>query len=417
MARRSARQTALEGLRLWRKEKRFADSVISGLLSKADLAPFDRAFAMELLYGVLRNLTLLDFWIDRLRASHIEAIVRDILRLGFHQVFLLKTPEHAAVHETVALASQKQRRIINGVLRNAIRQRTELLKQADAQPLFVRASHPQFLLERWQHHFGSECTGELCKWNNRPAPTYGRINRVKMDSESFLQLYPDSSPLPGNPDFVEFNTLPTAALDSGHCYIQDPSTAIACQLLDPQPGETILDACAAPGGKTAYLAQLMQSRGVIIACDRDHERLDILKDNVCRLGASIVRAVCHDWTREHPPEEILSAAPFDRILLDAPCTNTGVMRRRIDVRWRLRSDDFSRMSNEQLSISRAVLRLLKPGGILVYSTCSLEREENQEVIRRLLAKLPGLVLETEKDSFPFRDGFDGAFAARLIRTR
>src|SRR3954451_16422550 len=134
MARRSARQTALTALRLWRKEKRFAHSILSGLLANANLTAPDRAFALELFYGVLRNLTLLDFWIDCLRASHIEAIVRDILRLGFHQVFLLQTPEHAAVHEIVALASQKQRPIINGVLRNAIRQRSELLKQADAQP-------------------------------------------------------------------------------------------------------------------------------------------------------------------------------------------------------------------------------------------------------------------------------------------
>jgi 16S rRNA (cytosine967-C5)-methyltransferase len=207
--------------------------------------------------------------------------------------------------------------------------------------------------------------------------------------------------------------LPTAALDSGHCYIQDPSTAIACELLDPKPGESILDACAAPGGKTAYLAQLMENRGVIIACDRDRLRLEILKDNVGRLGATIVRAVHHDWTRNHPPEEILAIAPFDRVLLDPPCTNTGVMRRRIDVRWRLRPEDFSRMPNEQLIISRAVIRLLKPGGILVYSTCSLEREENEQVVRRLLAESPALGLETEKDSLPFRDDFDGAFAAKL----
>jgi 16S rRNA (cytosine967-C5)-methyltransferase len=242
---------------------------------------------------------------------------------------------------------------------------------------------------------------------------YGRINRIKTDSETFLQLHADSRPLAGNPDFVEFNSLPTAALDSGHCYIQDPSTAIACQLLAPKPGEKILDACAAPGGKTAYLAQFMQNRGVVIACDRDRERLQILKDNVGRLGATIVRAICHDWTRNHAPEEILSIALFDRVLLDVPCTNTGVMRRRIDVRWRLRPEDFSRMSNEQLIISRAVLRLLKPGGILVYSTCSLEREENEQVVRRLLAELPALTLETEKDSLPFRDGFDGAFAAKF----
>src|SRR5262249_5858723 len=222
-----------------------------------------------------------------------------------------------------------------------------------------------------------------------------------------------SRPLPGNPDIVEFNTLPAAALHSGHCYVQDPSTAIACQLLDPKPGEKILDACAAPGGKTAYLAQLMQNRGVIVACDRDHERLQILKNNVPRIGATNVRAVRHDWTRDYPPEQILSIAPFDRVLVDAPCTNTGVMRRRIDVRWRLRPEDFSRMANEQLIITRAVMNLLKPDGVLVYSTCSLEAEENEQVVRRLVDELHGLRTEAERDSLPFRDGFDGAFAARL----
>jgi 16S rRNA (cytosine967-C5)-methyltransferase len=368
---------------------------------------------LELFYGVLRNLTLLDFWIGFLRASHIESNVRDILRLGLYQVFLLKTPEHAAVHETVAIALQKQRAIINAVLRGAIRRRTELLKQADAQPLFVRTSHPQFLVERWQQHFGAENTEQLCEWNNRPAPMYGRINRIKIDPETFLHLYPDARSLPGNSDFVEFNTLPKAALDSGHCYIQDPSTAIACQLLDAKPGEKILDACAAPGGKTAYLAQLMKNVGVIISSDRDGERLQILKDNLGRLGATIVRSVRHDWTRKDLPKEVAAIAPFDRVLLDAPCTNTGVIRRRIDVRWRLRPKDFGQMSNDQLLISRAVFRLLKPGGTLVYSTCSLEPEENEKVVHRLGAELPALSLEAENDCLPFRDGFDGAFAAKF----
>ena len=415
MAERSAREIALAALRLWRKEKRFADSIISGILAHGDLTLSDGAFVLELFYGVLRNLTLLDFWIDCLRASRIESSVRDVLRLGFYQIFLLKTPEHAAVNETVAIATKKQGSIVNAVLRTAIRTRNELFADANAQPLFVRSSHPQFLVERWQQRFGSECTEELCKWNNRPAPIYGRINPIKIDLETFAQLYPDSRLLPGNPDFVEFKVLPRAALDSGQCYIQDPSTAIACQLLDPKPGEKILDACAAPGGKTTYLAQLMQNRGVIIACDRDVKRLQILKDNVGNLGMTIVRAIRHDWTRDYPPEEILSIAPFDRVLLDAPCTNTGVMRRRIDVRWRLRPQDFSRMSNEQFTIARAVLGLLRPGGTLVYSTCSLEPEENEQIVRRLLAELPDLGLEADKESLPFRDGFDGAYAAKILR--
>ena len=172
-------------MRLWRKEKCFADSVISGLLAKADLTLSDRAFALELFYGVLRNLTLLDFWIGCLRHSRIESNVRDILRIGLYQLFLLKTPEHAAVHETVMLALQKQRAVVNGVLRAATRQRNELVAGATAQPVYVRTSHPRFLVERWQQHFGAENAEELCKWNNRPAPLRARINRLRIDPKTF----------------------------------------------------------------------------------------------------------------------------------------------------------------------------------------------------------------------------------------
>src|ERR1700746_716953 len=165
MAQRSARETALAALRLWRKDKRFADSIISGLLTKADFTPCDRAFALELFYGVMRNLTLLDFWIACLRASKVDVDLRDVLRLGLYQLFLLKTAPHAAVHETVDLVPQRQRPIVNGMLRAAIRRESELLARADAEPLFVRASHPQFLVERWQQHFGAHHAEQLCQWN------------------------------------------------------------------------------------------------------------------------------------------------------------------------------------------------------------------------------------------------------------
>ena len=415
MARLSARRIALNALCTWRKEKQFADSIVSESLAKSALTESDRAFAFELFYGVLRNLTLLDFWIACLRTSRIDVDLRDVVRLGLYQLFLLNTAPHAAVHETVELVPQRQRSIVNGMLRAAIRQRSELLARADAEPLFVRASHPPFLVERWQKHFGAQKAEELCKWNNLPAPIYGRINHLKTDREEFLRLYPDSRPLTPNPEFVEFDVLPTGAVGQGHCYIQDPSTAIACQILSPLAGEKILDACAAPGGKTGYIAQLMENRGTIVACDRDPERLQILTENMARLGVGIVHIIDHDWTHRPVPPEIASMAPFHRILLDAPCSNTGVIRRRVDVRWRLRPRDFIRMQQRQLEMLRALIPLLAANGVLVYSTCSIEPEENEQVVRRILDDSPALRPIQEKSSLPFRDDFDGAFAAKLIR--
>jgi 16S rRNA (cytosine967-C5)-methyltransferase len=415
MAELSARQIALTALRLWRKEKHFADFIISGLLTKTELNASDRAFALELFYGVLRNLTLLDLWIGCLRGSGIERDLRDILRLGLYQLLFLRTPEHAAVHETVELAAKKQRNVVNAILRTATRQRSELLARAAAQPLFVRTSHPQFLVERWQQHFGDEHAEELCKWNNLPAPVYARINLLKIDRTKFLHTYPESRPLRDHSMFVQFNSLPSSALERGHCYIQDPSTTVACELLDPKPGERILDATAAPGGKTGYIAQLMENLGIIVACDRDPQRIDTLKENMARLGVGIAQILQHDWTGKRVPPEITSVAPFDRILIDAPCSNTGVMRRRVDVKWRLRATDFLRMQQRQIEIVRALVRLLKPNGLLVYSTCSLEPEENEEVVRRILESSPDLRLAEEERSLPFQDRFDGAYAAELVR--
>lgn len=416
MARLSARRIALMALRTWRKEKRFAESIISECLAKTELSGSDRAFAFELFYGVLRNLTLLDFWITCLRTSGIETDLRDVLRLGLYQLFLLKTAQHAAVHETVDLAPQRGRTIINGMLRTAIRRKSELLASANTRPLFVRASHPQFLVERWQQHFGTEQTEKLCQWNNLPPPAYGRINQLRIDREGFFRLYPEARRLTHSPEFAEFDVIPPAAISQGHCYIQDPSTAIACQVLNPEPGETILDACAAPGGKTGYIAHLMKNRGTIAACDRDPERLQIVKENMTRLGVEIGHIFCHDWTRGRVPQEIVSMAPFHRILVDAPCSNTGVMRRRVDVRWRLQPADFLRMQRRQLDMLRAIIPLLGANGVLVYSTCSVEPEENEQVAGRILDDSSGLHPVEEKRSLPFRDGFDGAFAAKFIRS-
>jgi 16S rRNA (cytosine967-C5)-methyltransferase len=355
---------------------------------------------------------LLDFWIERLRSGGLDHGSRDLLRLGLYQLFCLGTPSHAAVFETVQLSGKRNRALINGVLRNAVRHGEELRTEAAAQPLSVQASHPEFLLERWRNGFGAAATDALAQWNNTPAPLYARVNSRRISVDDFVGAHAGAERIATRANFVRLAEVPHDALARGECYIQDPSTAAACELLDPQPGDSVLDACAAPGGKSGYIAELMQDRGRLVACDRDASRVTLLAQNLERLGLASATVVRHDWSLSSTPAE-LNAQSFDRILLDAPCTNTGVMRRRVDLRWRLRSDDFQRMPNEQLAIVGSLLPLLKPGGVFVYSTCSIEGDENELVAKRVLEMFPMLRLAEQRSVLPYRDGFDGAFAARF----
>lgn len=416
MALSPSRTVALTALRRWQSTHQPADRILARLIGTADLRSPDRAFALDLFYGVLRHLFLLDFWIKQLRAGKLETAVRDILRLGLYQLLLGGVSEHAAVYETVEVAPKRAQGLVNAVLRQALRKQQALLSAAKTQPLAIQTSHPEFLIQRWQKEFGPLNTSRLCEWNNEPPAIYARINRIRISSSEFQSRYSDAEVVPGFEQFVEFGaSFPTAALKAGHCYVQDPSTRLAVEELAPQPGERVLDACAAPGGKTALIAEAMENRGQIVAVDREADRLQRLQENLFRLGVDIASTLGHDWLGSRPTKLIASNS-FDRILVDAPCSNTGVMRRRVDVRWRLRPDEFCRMQHEQLSILRAVLPLLKRPGVLVYSTCSLEAEENALVVEALLAEVPALEKIGERMSLPFRDALDGAYIAKFIRT-
>lgn len=415
MALSSARGVALAALMKWRRGRRFADSILQQLLSESALSSSDRAFATELFYGILRHLLRLDFWIEQLRRGSVDDDLRDLLRLGLYQLFRLETPEHAAVFETVELAPRKARSFVNAILRNAIRRRKDLQTAAASAGLAIRMSHPQFLIDRWTRQFQEHGTIALCDWNNQPARLYARVNRLKTSVEDFIRNHPTALPVSRTEGFFELSTIPTSTLGAGACYIQDPSTALACELLDPQAGERVLDACAAPGGKTGIIGERMQNRGELLAADRDAARVDLLAGNLQRLGVTIARTLCHDWNSDESVEGFARPA-FDRILLDAPCTNTGVMRRRVDLRWRLRPMDFVRMPNEQLTIVDKLVPLLKLGGVLVYSTCSIEADENEDVVRQILERHTSLRLIAQRSVLPFRDGFDGAFAAQFTRS-
>ena len=202
------------------------------------------------------------------------------------------------------------------------------------------------------------------------------------------------------------------SFQQGLFYIQDPSTLLAVAELDPQPGESVLDLCAAPGGKTTYIAQRMQNRGRITAQDSQPERLELIRENCARLGVTCVEAsVAPGGVLANP------AKKFDRILVDAPCSNTGVMRRRIDLRWRIQPEEIERLRTEQLAILTQAAPRLKPGGTLVYSTCSLEPEENTEVVKQFIAAHPQFKLEQERELLPFADAVDGAYVARMRTVR
>ena len=263
-----------------------------------------------------------------------------------------------------------------------------------------------------------EKTAQLLEWNNTPPKTFARVNSLKADASKLIEQWREENVdyafvrrdwLDENVVFELKSHPPLAKLPSfqqGLFYIQDPSTLLAVRELNPQPGETILDLCAAPGGKTTYIAQLMQNRGKLIAHDLAPERLKLIEENCARLGVTRAEIVS---TLDPRPSTL------DRILVDAPCSNTGVMRRRVDLRWRIRPEEIERLHATQMDLLNCAAALLKSGGTLVYSTCSLEPEENQKVVEEFLRERSDFKLASERELLPFTNEVDGAFVARLIK--
>ncbi|RBP41492.1 16S rRNA (cytosine967-C5)-methyltransferase [Roseimicrobium gellanilyticum] len=408
-----ARALALQVLLDWERGETYAQDLIERHATRHQLAHRDAALLQTLVFGVLRNISLLDSWLDELCSNkRLETKVHWLLRLGVAQLLILEMPPHAAVNETVSLADGKARGLVNAVLRRAERERTELLSFAESLPPHDRLSHPDWLIERWSKQYSEQEALKLCEWNQNPASTYIRINRLHpepLDQAAVANLATTS-----NPEFFRVETPPRDWLAAGRCYVQDPSTAVACELLAPQPGDVVLDACAAPGGKTAYLAQMMGNKGRIIATDAMPRRVKRMEENFERLHVTIAETPAVDWTKA--TAAVFGGLQFDRILIDAPCSNTGVMRRRVDVRWRLQPWFFKEMTKTQSTILDAVAPLLKPGGSLVYSTCSLDHEENEEVVQAFLQRHPALRLKETRSTLPWRNQVDGAFAALITKS-
>ncbi|MCX6906072.1 MAG: 16S rRNA (cytosine(967)-C(5))-methyltransferase RsmB [Verrucomicrobia bacterium] len=409
----------------------YVENLLETALEKGSLTGPDRGLVQELVCGVVRWQATLDWLIARKTGGREQKLVlQNLLRLGLYQLFWLdRIPDHAVVNETVELAKQfgcgPQAGFVNALLRMCLRER-EALRQALAdlkttQPA-LGCSHPAWLCERWQQRWGDESLRKLVDWNNTPPKLWARVNTLRARMDPLRELWATegvevklhSFDWAGDLliyELISHRPLGTlASFNHGYLYIQDPSTLLAAHALNPQPGETVLDFCAAPGGKTTLMAQMMQNRGRIVAHDTVSERLALVKENCARLGVTCVETATSDTL-----ESLAGSTLFDRVLVDAPCSNTGVLRRRVDLRWRIRPGEISRLQTIQGEILNQAAKRLKGGGVLVYSTCSLEPEENEAVVKSFLAGQPEFRLQYDRKLLPFVDQVDGAYVARLIR--
>lgn len=389
----------------------------------------DRRLAQELLYGVTRQRAALDWLIEqRTEGRPQRTEVQDLLRLGLYQLFWLdRIPAHAAVHETVELAREAglggAAGFINAILRGCERERLMVLQAMarlrEEHPA-TGYSHPAWLVERWRARHGEAGMRRLLEWDNSPPPTYARVNTLRTTPEALLARWREEGVetrpferewLPSGRVHELVSHPSLAALPSflsGDFYVQDPSTLLAGIELGAQPGESILDLCAAPGGKATWIAQLTGNAARVVAHDNHAGRLRLVEENAERLGATCI-------TLAPPPAAPGKPGEFDRVLVDAPCSNTGVLRRRLELRWRLEPSEVERLAVAQSVLLGRASGMVREGGALVYSTCSLEPEENEAVTRAFLSRNKGWRLERERALTPIADGTDGAYVAVLRR--
>ncbi len=405
----------------------------------------DRAFLLELVYGVLRNRARIDWLLDRFSAqpvSRTDIGTRNILRLAAYQLlFLDKVPPSAAVNTATELAKLRGRKpgYVNGLLRSLGRSRDSLPVPENADPAVRMAllhSHPPWLVRRWMGRYGMERTEEALRRNNLPAPLCIRTNRLKGGRDELASLLEAQGATVRrtalSPAGLEVLSSPgltsLQAFQEGWFMVQDEAAQLVSLLVAPQPGETVLDACAAPGGKATHLAELMQDQGSVVALESDPGRIGLIDQNLQRLGSTIVRPVRGDAAA-------FQEGSYDRVLVDAPCSGLGVLRRHPDGRWTKTDRSIAEKQDLQRRMLRNCASLVRPGGTLVYATCTTEKEENEDVITHFLAEyrdqyflddpgrlLPPAAAELVDDqgffrTFPSERDLDGFFAARLVGTK
>ncbi len=359
-----------------------------------DLTPKDKALVQMLCYGVLRTLPRLDFFCRSLMKKPLTGKQRDLhflILVGIYQLLYTRIPSHAAVGETVngakALKKPALKGMINGVLRSFLREQESLIEQADQQPALLYC-HPSWLVKRLQAAYGEEKAAQIMTDNNQQAPMWLRVNSRFHDREQYLALLTEQDK---KADVAEFNdnalclenacdVYQLPGFSEGWVSVQDGAAQLAAHYLDAQPNDLVLDACSAPGGKTVHTLELQPKLKQMVAVDFDEKRLLRVKENLARLN--LEATVIHGDASK--PDNWWSGDQFDRILCDAPCSATGVIRRHPDIRWLRRDSDISELVSLQKNILSALWKKLKPGGVLLYATCSILPDENDLQIKDFL---------------------------------
>lgn len=419
----------------WLERRERIDALFDTLPGK--LSGTDRARCQHLVFGVVRHASRLEQELAKLIAHPPRYATRAVLYVaGFELIEaegehadkgLVAKIVHHAVDQAKVLASPAEARLVNAVVRKlatALHAQLAPNRLAAAPVLAAYYSHPEWLVQRWLTNFGAEHTRTLLMWNQSPAPVYARWRDYTAPAPEFLKATA----------WIGFYEVPSGRwseveplLKKGKLYLQDPGTRLAVELLAPQTGETVLDVCAAPGGKSLMIADAMLAGTAqpgkpsrVIAMDLPGERIARLKENLSRAEGVEVALVQADVAKDGYAALDACKLPttFDAVLLDVPCTNSGVMRHRVDVKWRLQEGDFHKHGRQQLELLHAAARLVAPGGRLVYSTCSIDPEENESVVKAFFDSRAGgpFTLESKSLSQPWVTGHDGA-GAFLLRKK
>lgn len=432
---------AVKLLTHWLEAGERADSLLDQL--PKTFTGQDRSRCQSLLFGAIRHFGRLDQQINALVSRPPRARLRAILLVAGFELLEggdeghLPRVVHHAVEQAKTLASPPEARLVNAVVRKlapALAAQTVPSKLAAAEELATYYSHPEWLVQRWLTQFGAPSTRSLLEWNQTPAPVFARWRRLDREpsEEELAALLPTQwknfyEVRPGNWALIG------KWLQEGSIYLQDPSTRFAIELLDPRAGETILDACAAPGGKSVAIADHLlvaqiaagktpssaEPAGRVVALDLPSPRIDRLKENLGRIrgvNVALVQADVSDGAGIMKLHDL--PTQYSAVLIDVPCSNTGVMRHRVDVKWRLQDNDFQKHARQQLALLGAASRFVAPKGRLVYSTCSLDTAENENVVNAFIERSQGhYVLATSKTAKPWETGHDGAAAFLIERTR